>query len=89
MAPDLNKGFITNGQTISITTFDLKTFEKTGEPAVGKNPDAVCYEPKTKRVVGVNHTGGDATPQVPQADCGIGPAFEPCVEDADDQHRLR
>lgn len=61
VAPDLNKGFITNGQTNSITTFDLKTFEKTGEPAVGKNPDAVCYDAKTRRVVAVNHTGGDAT----------------------------
>src|SRR5215831_15936695 len=61
VAPELNKGFITNGQTGSITTFDLKTFEKTGEPAVGKNPDAVCYDSKTKRVVSINHTGGDAT----------------------------
>src|SRR4051794_2185974 len=61
IAPELNKGFITNGQTNSITAFDLKTFEKTGEPAVGKNPDAVCYDPKTKRVVAVNHSGGDAT----------------------------
>src|SRR5947207_15793343 len=32
IAPDLNKGFITNGQSGSITAFDLKTFEKTGEP---------------------------------------------------------
>ncbi len=49
LAPDLNKGFITNGQSSSVTAFDLKTLEKTGEPAVGKNPDAICYEPKTKR----------------------------------------
>ena len=34
---------------------------KIGEPAAGKNPDAVCYEPKTKRVFAINHTGGDAT----------------------------
>jgi DNA-binding beta-propeller fold protein YncE len=61
IAPELNKGFITNGQTGSITVFDLKTFEKTGEPAVGKNPDAVCYDSKTKRVISINHTGGDAT----------------------------
>jgi DNA-binding beta-propeller fold protein YncE len=86
IAPDLNKGFITNGQTGSITVFDLKTFEKTGEPKVGNNPDAVCYDSKTKRVVAVNHTGGDATiidaksmeivKTVP-----VGPAAEFCVVD--------
>jgi DNA-binding beta-propeller fold protein YncE len=61
VAPDLNKGFITNGTSNSVTVFNLKTLEKMGEPAAGKNPDAVCYEPKTKRVFAMNHTGNDAT----------------------------
>lgn len=61
VAPELNKGFITNGQSNSVTVFNLKTLEKMGEPATGKNPDAVCYEPKTKRVITMNHTGNDAT----------------------------
>src|SRR5689334_18466536 len=37
VAPDLNKGFITNGQSNSVTVFDLKTLAKTGEPATGQN----------------------------------------------------
>ena len=49
-----SKGFITNGQSNSVTIFDLKTLEKTGEPATGKNPDAICYEPKTQRVFTIN-----------------------------------
>jgi DNA-binding beta-propeller fold protein YncE len=61
LAPDLGKGFITNGQSGSVTIFDLKTLAKSGEPAAGKNPDAVCYEPKTKRVFAINHSGNDAT----------------------------
>jgi DNA-binding beta-propeller fold protein YncE len=61
IAPDLGKGFITNGQSGSVTIFDLKTLAKEGEPTAGKNPDAVCYEPKTKHVFAINHTGGDAT----------------------------
>ncbi|HLK69115.1 MAG TPA: YncE family protein [Bryobacteraceae bacterium] len=61
VAPDLNKGFITNGSSNSVTVFNLKTLEKVGEPAAGKNPDAVCYEPKTKRIFAMNHTGNDAT----------------------------
>ena len=51
---DFGRGFISNGQSNSVTIFDLKTLEKTGEPATGQNPDAICYEPKTKRVVAVN-----------------------------------
>ena len=61
IANDLNKGFITNGGSKSVTIFDLKTLAKLGEPAVGDNPDAVCYESKTKRVFAINHGGADAT----------------------------
>jgi len=63
IANDLNKGFITNGSNTSnsVTIFDLKTLAKLGEPAAGKGPDAVCYEPKTKRVFAFNHGGTDAT----------------------------
>ena len=63
IANDLNRGFITNGSNTSnsVTIFDLKTLAKIGEPAAGKGPDAVCYEPKTKRVFAINHGGTDAT----------------------------
>ena len=61
IANDLGKGFITNGDSNSVTIFDLKTLAKSGEPATGTGPDAVCYEPKTKRVFTINHRGGDAT----------------------------
>jgi DNA-binding beta-propeller fold protein YncE len=61
IADDLGKGFITNGQSNSVTFFDLKTLAKAEEPTAGKNPDAVCYDPKTKHVFAINHTGGDAT----------------------------
>jgi len=54
VAPDLNKGFITNGTSNSVTVFDLKTRDKVGEPATDKNPDAVCYEPKTQRIFTFN-----------------------------------
>ena len=61
VAADLGKGFITNGQSNSVTVFNLKTLEKTGEPATGTNPDSVCYEPKTQRIFTFNGRSGDST----------------------------
>ena len=86
IAADLNKGFITNGQSNSVTVFDLKTLAKMGEPAAGRNPDAVCYEPKTKRVFAMNHTGNDSTAIDGRtleivATFALGPAPEFCAVD--------
>src|SRR5215471_3590305 len=78
VAPELNKGFITNGQTGSITTFDLKTFEKTGEPAVGKNPDAVCYDSRTKRVVYIEETSEIVELDLAKADVTRRASLAPC-----------
>jgi DNA-binding beta-propeller fold protein YncE len=61
VAPELNKGFISSRGKNAAIVFDLKTLQKTGEVKAGNNPDAICYEPKTKRVVAVNHSGHDAT----------------------------
>ena len=61
VAPELNKGFISSRGKNAAIVFDLKTLQKTGEAKAGNNPDAICYEPKTKRVVAVNHSGHDAT----------------------------
>src|SRR5215831_12074524 len=86
IANDLGKGFITNGQSNSVTFFDLKTLAKGAEPAVGKNPDAVCYDSKSHRVFTFNHSGNDAT--AIDAKTGevlktfaLGPAPEFCVAD--------
>ncbi|HEY3442317.1 MAG TPA: YncE family protein [Paludibaculum sp.] len=61
VAPELGKGFISNGQSNSVTVFDLKTLAKTGEPATGQNPDSICYEPKTRRIFTFNGRSNDST----------------------------
>jgi DNA-binding beta-propeller fold protein YncE len=61
LAPDMNKGFISNGQSNSVTVFDVKTLAKSGEPATGMNPDSICYEPKTQRVFTFNGRSNDST----------------------------
>jgi YVTN family beta-propeller protein len=61
VAPEFGKGFITNGQSNSVTIFDLKTLAKVGEPQTGQNPDSVCFEPKTKRIFTFNGRSSDTT----------------------------
>jgi YVTN family beta-propeller protein len=61
VAPELNKGFISNGQANTVTVFDLKTLQKTGEVKTGTNPDAICYEPKTRRIFTFNGRSNDST----------------------------
>jgi len=61
VAAALNKGFISNGQSNSVTVFDLHTFAKLAEIPSGQNPDAICYEPKTQRVFTFNGRSGDST----------------------------
>src|SRR6266446_4370515 len=50
IASDLDKGFISCGRDNTVTIFDLKTLKATGSVPVGKNPDAIIYDPASKRV---------------------------------------
>jgi YVTN family beta-propeller protein len=61
VAPELNKGFSSNGRANNVTVFDLKTLQKTGEVATGTNPDAICYDAKTQRVFTFNGRSNDST----------------------------
>jgi YVTN family beta-propeller protein len=61
VAPGFGKGFITNGQSNSVTIFDLKTLAKVGEPQTGQNPDSVCFEPMTKHIFTFNGRSNDST----------------------------
>src|SRR5580704_4103968 len=62
LAPEFNRGFISNGQSGSVTIFDLKTLDKIGEDVpAGKNPDCIIYDPGSKRVFAFNGGSSDAT----------------------------
>jgi len=47
-------GFISNGRANSVVMFDIKTLEKKKEIPVGTGPDAIIYDPNTKRVYAFN-----------------------------------
>ena len=62
LADDLGKGFISNGKDTSVTVFDLKTFATiTKVKVTGKNPDAILYDPFSKKVFAYNGRTSNAT----------------------------
>ncbi|MCU1284267.1 MAG: beta-propeller repeat-containing protein [Acidobacteriales bacterium] len=63
IAQDLNKGFTSNGRDNSVTIFDLKTLKTLDKVSVSPatNPDAIMYEPSTKRVFTFNGRSKDAS----------------------------
>ena len=61
IAPDLGRGFTSNGRDNSVTIFDSKTLAFIAKTPVGMNPDAILYEPSTKRVFTFNGNSKDAT----------------------------
>jgi len=61
LAPELGRGFTSNGRAGTVTIFDLKTLATIGHADAGQNPDAIVYDPASKRVFTMNGRSGDAT----------------------------
>jgi DNA-binding beta-propeller fold protein YncE len=62
LAQDLGKGFTSNGRDNTITVFDLKTLKPTARIKIeGENPDAILYDPSSKRVFTFNGRSKNAT----------------------------
>ena len=62
LAPDLHRGFASNGRADSVTAFDLDSLKTLQEAKVpGHNPDAIVYEPQGKHVFTFNGRSKDVT----------------------------
>lgn len=62
LAPELNRGFTSNGRDSSVTIFDYKTLATIAVLKIpAKNPDAIFYDPATKRVFTFNGGTSNAT----------------------------
>src|SRR5471030_2135301 len=62
VAGDLGLGFTSNGRADSVTVFDLDTFAVVDTVKVtGSNPDAILYEPFSKRVLMFNGRSANVT----------------------------
>jgi DNA-binding beta-propeller fold protein YncE len=62
VATEFNRGFTSNGRDTTVTIFDLKTLATIGSVTVtGANPDAITYDPVSKRIYTFNGRADNAT----------------------------
>lgn len=62
IANDLHRGFISNGRAGTVTAFDPATLKTQATIAVdGENPDAILYDPYSRRVFTFNGHSHDAS----------------------------
>jgi len=82
LVPELGRGFVSDGQTSTVTIFNLKTLETIGHVPTGKKPDGIIFDSATSQVLAFN--GGSNSVTVISAadgkvagtvDLGGGPEF--------------
>ena len=61
LVPELGRGFTSNGREDTVSVFDLKTLALQQKITVGNGPDAIVYDPFSKRVFTFNGRGHDTT----------------------------
>lgn len=61
LAPEFNRGFVSNGREGTVSIFDMQTLKTLSKVKVGENPDAILYDPATKRVFTFNGRSHDST----------------------------
>jgi YVTN family beta-propeller protein len=68
IAPELVRGFVSNGDASTVTIFDLRTLKEIAQVPTGKKPDAIIYDPASSRVFAFN--GGSNSVTVIEAGTG-------------------
>src|SRR5438477_2536650 len=61
LAPELGRGFVSDGQTSTVTIFDLKSLQTIGQAPTGKKPDGIIYDSATSQVFAFNGGSNSAT----------------------------
>jgi YVTN family beta-propeller protein len=61
IAPEFGRGFISAGRANAVVVFDLKTLATTATIPVGTGPDAILYDPASRRVMTFNAKSQDVT----------------------------
>jgi len=61
LAPELGRGFVSDGREGMVTIFDIQSLKVISKVKAGDNPDAILYDPASKRVFAFNGRSHDAT----------------------------
>ena len=61
LVPELNRGFVSDGDAGSVILFDLKTLELNRTIQAQPDADAICYEPVTRRIFTFNGDSRNTT----------------------------
>lgn len=61
LAAAFDHGFTSNGRAATATMFDMKTLKVLGEAKTDKDPDAIIYDPHSKRVFTFNGDSATST----------------------------
>jgi YVTN family beta-propeller protein len=61
IAPELGRGFSSNGKENKVSVIDLQTLKTTSRIETGENPDAILYEPERGEVYAFNGRSKSAT----------------------------
>jgi len=61
IAPELGRGFSSNGRENKVSIVDLRTLKTLSKMDTGENPDAIVYEPTHQEVYAFNGHGNSAT----------------------------
>jgi YVTN family beta-propeller protein len=61
IAPELGRGFSSNGKESRVSVVDLKTWNTIAKVETGENPDGILFEPTQSEVYAFNGRGNSAT----------------------------
>lgn len=61
LAPEFNRGFISDGSAAKIAIFDLKTLKIVGEAKADPDTDCMVYDPASKNAFSMNGDSNDST----------------------------
>jgi DNA-binding beta-propeller fold protein YncE len=61
LVPELNRGFVSDGDAGNVILFDLKTLEVNRTIQAQPDADAICYEPVTRRIFTFNGDSRNTT----------------------------
>lgn len=71
LVPDLQRGFVTSGGDDAVIAFDTANLKVIAKIAVDHNPDAITYDPKSRKVIAFNARSSSASVIDPESNARV------------------